>query len=92
MPLWTGVQRYDRPSIHLGRKSQELIEDYLITKCENKDREISILKEEADKLTDYAVDIRYPEEPFEPTLEEAKEAFEITGKMKGFVLSRMALE
>jgi len=32
-------------------------------------------KEEADKLTDYTIDAHYPEESFEPTLEEAKEVF-----------------
>ncbi len=64
----------------------------LITKCENKDREISAFKEEADKLTDYAIAVRYPEEPLEPTLEEAKEAFEIAKKIMKFVLNRIALE
>jgi len=59
----------------------------LITKCENKDKEISAFKEEADKLTDYAIDVRYPEELFQPTLEEAKEALEIAKKVKKFVLS-----
>ncbi|NQS98874.1 MAG: HEPN domain-containing protein [candidate division Zixibacteria bacterium] len=61
----------------------------LITKCENKDNEIFVFKEEADKLTDYAISIRYPEEPLEPTLKEAKEAFEMAKKIRGFVLSRL---
>lgn len=64
----------------------------LITKCENKDKKISAFKEEADKLTDYAIGVRYPEELLEPTLEEAKEAFEIAKKMQEFVLNRIALE
>jgi len=61
----------------------------LITICENKDSEISVLKEEADKLTDYAIEVRYPDEWFEPTLEEAKEAFEIAKNMKEFVLNKI---
>ena len=61
----------------------------LITKCENRDREISALKEEADKLTDYAVEIRYPEEWFEPALEEAGEALEIAKKVREFILNRI---
>ncbi len=61
----------------------------LITKCENKDREISTLKEEADKLTDYAIEIRYPEELVEPTIEEAKEAFEMAKKIRDFVLYKI---
>jgi HEPN domain-containing protein len=61
----------------------------LITKCENRDREISVFKEEADKLTDYAIAVRYPEEPFEPTLQEAKEAFVLAGKIRDFILGRI---
>lgn len=61
----------------------------LITKCENKDRGISALKEEADKLTDYAIEIRYPEELVEPTIEEAKEAFEMAKKIRDFVLYKI---
>jgi hypothetical protein len=41
-------------------------------------------------LTDYAIAVRYPEEPFEPTLEEAKEAFEIAKKIRNFVSSKIA--
>ena len=61
----------------------------LITKCENKDKEISIFKEEADSLTDYAISVRYPEEPLEPTMDEAKGAFEIAKKIKGFLLNKI---
>ncbi len=60
----------------------------LITKCESRDSEISVLKEKADKLTDYAVEVRYPEDEFEPTLEEAKESFDIAKKIKEFVLNK----
>lgn len=60
-----------------------------ITKCEKEDTEISVLKEEADKLTDYAVEMRYPDEWFEPTLEEANESFKIAKKMKEFVLKKI---
>ena len=61
----------------------------LITKCESKDKEISEFKEEADKLTDYAIEIRYPDDWYEPTLEEAKEAFEIATKIKKFIQSKI---
>jgi HEPN domain-containing protein len=64
----------------------------LVTKCEGKDKDISALKEEADKLTDYAIDVRYPEEMYEPTLEESKGAFEIAKKVRSFVLSKIPLE
>ena len=61
----------------------------LITNCETKDKEISAFKEEADKLTDYAIEVRYPDEWFEPTLEEAKEAVEIARKIKKYVFKRI---
>ena len=61
----------------------------LITKCENKDKEISVFKEEADKLTDYAIEIRYPDDWYEPTLEEAREAFEIATKIKEFIQNKI---
>ncbi len=61
----------------------------LITMCEKKDKDISALKEESDKLTDYAVDIRYPDEFAVPTLDEAEEALEIAKNVKGFVLERI---
>jgi len=63
----------------------------LITKCESTDSEISVLKEKADKLTDYAVEVRYPEDEFEPTLEEAKESFDIAKKIKEFVLNKITV-
>ena len=48
-----------------------------------------MLKEKADILTDYAVSVRYPDEQFEPTLEEAKEAFMIAEKVREFVLNKI---
>lgn len=53
----------------------------LIFKCETADQAITSLREEADKLTDYAVTIRYPEEMFTPTIAEAKAAYEIANKI-----------
>ena len=61
----------------------------LVTKCEDKDNEISVLKEEADELTDYAVVVRYPDDWFVPDLEEAEGAFEIANKIREFVVNRI---
>jgi len=63
----------------------------LITKLEIKDKEISLLKNEADKLTDYAIEIRYPDEWFEVTTKDAKEAYKIANKVKAFVLDKIKL-
>jgi HEPN domain-containing protein len=63
----------------------------LITKCQSKDKEISMFKEEADKLTDYAIEIRYPDDWYEPPLNEAKEAFDIAKKIKEFIQNKITL-
>ncbi len=61
----------------------------LITKCEKEDSDISKFKDIADRLTDYAVNIRYPEEPMEPSLEDAREALEVTKRIKDFILDKV---
>lgn len=43
----------------------------------------------ADKLTLYAVDIRYPDDFYTPTYEEAKEAIEIAEAVKNFVIDKL---
>jgi HEPN domain-containing protein len=43
----------------------------------------------ADDLTDYAVEVRYPDIWLEPTIAEAREALEIARKVKRFVLDRL---
>jgi len=68
-------------------KTREIGE--LVTKCEDKDSEISVLKEEADELTDYAVVVRYPDDWFVPDLEDAEGAFEIANKIREFVVNRI---
>ncbi len=46
----------------------------------------------SEKLTDYAVDIRYPFLLEEPTKEEARETIEMAEKIKKFVLSKLPKE
>lgn len=43
----------------------------------------------AHNLTDYAVEVRYGEEIYFPTLQEAKEAIEIAEKVKEFVKKKL---
>lgn len=57
----------------------------LVTKCQEKDIEIAEFKETADKLTDYAVEIRYPEAPEAPALEEAQEAIKVAKSIREFI-------
>jgi HEPN domain-containing protein len=61
----------------------------LITLCEHKDTSISALKEEADKLTDYSVDLRYPDDALFIDIKDAREAIEIALKVKNFVLKNI---
>ena len=44
-----------------------------------------------EKLTDYAIDIRYPMLLEEPTIEEAKEAIKMAEEIKSFVLKRLPM-
>ena len=44
-----------------------------------------------DKLEDYAVETRYPDDWFEIPLEEAKEAFQVAKRIKEYVLEKMLL-
>lgn len=46
--------------------------------------------EMVEKLEDYAVEIRYPDDWFEPTQEDVKEAYEIAKKVKEFVLNKIS--
>ena len=46
---------------------------------------------ETDILIDYAVEIRYPDDWYEPSIEEAKEAYKIAEKVKKFVQSRLKI-
>jgi HEPN domain-containing protein len=62
---------------------------FLIKQCLLIDIEFNYLLElNADSLTSYAVEIRYPEEFYFPSLEEAKEAIEICEKVKQFVINK----
>jgi HEPN domain-containing protein len=63
----------------------------LITLCETYDDEIEKLKIDADSLTDYAVEIRYPDVYYVPTIDEAKESLSIALKVKELILKRIGL-
>lgn len=62
----------------------------LIRECAEIDRDFNALLEiEADKLTDYAVEVRYGEEFYFPSLDEAKEAIEIAEKAREFIINEL---
>ena len=64
----------------------------LINLCSTVD---SVFKDKllyADLLTDYAVEIRYPDEWYEPTIEEAKDAYRVACEVKQFVLDMIHMD
>ena len=70
------------------RKTHDIAE--LIELCSEINPEFKELyKIGAVELTDYAVEVRYGEEIYFPTLEEAKEAIEIAEKVKEFVMTQL---
>lgn len=70
------------------RKTHDISE--LIETCSEIDPEFKKLQDTgAIELTDYAVEIRYGEEIYFPTVEEAKEAIEIAEKVRDFVRKKL---
>ncbi len=62
----------------------------LIEECKDIDLDFQKLFDfDADKLTDYAVEIRYSEEFYMPSIEETDEAIKISEKVKEFVLNKL---
>ncbi|MFH1943081.1 MAG: HEPN domain-containing protein [bacterium] len=45
----------------------------------------------ADLLTDYTVEVRYPDDWYEPTIEETKQAYGIAIEVKEFVLEKLQM-
>jgi HEPN domain-containing protein len=81
--------------------SQQCIEKYLkfgkthniaelIELCKEIDEDFEKLYDiKAESLTPYAVEIRYPDEFYFPSLEEAKEAIKIAEEVKSFVIEKL---
>jgi len=62
----------------------------LLEMCIEKNREFKNLDtEKLGNLTFYAVDVRYPETLYTPSLEEAREALELAEKVRVFVLKKL---
>lgn len=68
-------------------KTHKIME--LLALCATVDASFTDQLQDADNLTDYAVEIRYPDVLLEPTIKDAKEAFEIALKVKQFVLKKL---
>jgi len=70
------------------RRTHDLTE--LITQCSETDSDFRTLFEiDVDRLTQYAIDIRYPDEFYFPDRREAEEAITLAERAKSFVLERL---
>lgn len=64
---------------------------YLVKLCTDTDNSFNWMYEVARKISGYAIEIRYPDEFYIPTLEEAKECFEIASKVKEFIFKKLKI-
>lgn len=65
----------------------------LLNLCIEEDREFEVLdKEKISSLSYYAVEVRYPEDFYIPSVEEAKAAFNIALEVKEFVLKKLGIK
>ena len=64
----------------------------LLNLCSSVDKSFKKNLPKSNNLTDYAVEIRYPDDWYEPTIEETKQAYEIALKVKNFVLKRLGIQ
>jgi HEPN domain-containing protein len=71
------------------KKTHDL--EYLIKLCLEIDAEFIWLNEVAMKLSDYAVDVRYPDDFYIPSTEEAKESVTLAEKVKTFILRKIKI-
>ncbi len=66
--------------------------EYLIKLCSTVDSEFESLYNLTQKLTDYAIEVRYPDEFYIPSVDEAKQAFKSATKVKEFVSRKLGIE
>jgi len=63
----------------------------LLELCATVDTSFKNELNEADNLTDYAVELRYPDVWIEPDIQETEEAFKIAKNVKKFVLNKLSI-
>lgn len=69
------------------KKSHDL--EYLINLCSNIDNDFESLFNAAKILSDYAIEIRYPDDFYIPSVEEANRCFDIASNVKEFILKKL---
>ncbi len=63
--------------------------EYIVNLASKVEASILSFLEDMKKLAPYAVEVRYPDDFYEPTLKETKEVYEIALKVKKFVLQKI---
>jgi HEPN domain-containing protein len=66
--------------------------EYLVKLCTDNDNSFSWIHEVARKLSEYAVEVRYPDEFYIPSVKEARECFEIASKVKDFIFKKLGIK
>ncbi len=66
--------------------------EYLINLASKVEPSFLDLMEDVSKLTPYAVEVRYPDDFYTPTLEEAEEAYKIALSVRDFVRKKLGME
>lgn len=66
--------------------------EYLVKLCGDIDKSFEWIYEAVRKLSQYAIEIRYPDEFYIPTIDEARECFEITSNVKVFILEKFGIK
>jgi HEPN domain-containing protein len=70
------------------RKTHDITE--LINECAELEKDFDILFEiNVDKLTQYAIDLRYPDEFYSPDINEAQKSVELAETIKSFVVEKL---
>lgn len=64
--------------------------EHLLDLCAKQDPDFAKLY--AGNLTFYAVEVRYPDEFYIPSVEEARDCFAIATKIKDFILKKLGIE
>jgi len=65
--------------------------EYLVKLCTDNDDSFDWIYGVAKKLSEYAIEIRYPDEFYIPSVEEAKECFDTATKVKYFLFEKLGV-
>lgn len=68
--------------------------EFLLDLCAGQDKDFLNLleREKASELTSFGVEVRYPDEFYFPTLDEAIENFKVALKVKAFILKKLNIK